>query len=208
MGSQVDKIKEEINKQTSSELELIEKEINEKIKDIEEATEKEIEKIVSSIEESGKSNAENQAKRELGKVRLEAKMKYLSEKEKGVNDVFSEGKEKLKALTQTPEYSNILSELIISAGVSLGGGNLTVNLLKSDVSKVNLNELAKKIASKTGNETTLISGEKEPETKYGGVMILKQYDDDTHVWVDNTFEAIIERRRDNIRSEVSKILFS
>lgn len=207
MSSQIDKIKQEIEKQTNSELESIENEITKKMKDINEATEKEIAKIVASIEESGKTSAENQAKRELGKARLEAKMKFLAEKENGINVVFEEGKKHLEQLIQAQDYNSILSKLIVSGGCSLEGGNLIVNLLKSDSSKVKLNELAKEIMEKTGNETSLTLGEKEPETKLGGAMLFKQFGDN-YIWVDNTFEAIINRRRDSIRSEVSKILFA
>ena len=207
MSSQIDKIKEEINNQTSSELEILEKEIIEKIGAVEEATKKEIEKIVSRIEESGKSTAENQAKKDLGKTRLDAKMNLLGEKEKGISSVFSEGKQKIKSFTQTNEYNNILAQLIVSAGVSLDGGELTINLLSSDSSKVNTNELAKQISVKTGNETVLKISQKEPRTKLGGAILFKQYDENS-TWVDNTFEAIIDRRHLNIRSEVSKILLS
>ena len=203
MSSSISKIKDEINSQAEQELEKIKQETNEKLLSIEEATKKEIDKIKTSIEEAGKTNAENQAKRELGKTRLTAKMNYLKEKEVGIDNVFNEGKEKIKSLLQTSEYNTILNNLILSAGVALGGGAISVSVLKSDSSKVNTANLAQQITAKTKNQTTITILSTEPNTKIGGAVISK---DD--LWVDNTFESLISRKQESIRAEVSKLLFA
>ena len=98
MSTQIDKIKADIFEQADAEHEKIKSETDEKIKIIHDATEKEINKIKLSIEESNKSKTENQAKRDLGKARLQAKMSYLSEKEKGITSVFEDGKKKVADL--------------------------------------------------------------------------------------------------------------
>lgn len=203
MSTQIDKIKVEIDNQADLELEKIKAETDEKLKIIHEATDKEVAKIKQHIEDTTRSSAESQAKRELGKSRLQAKMIFLAEKEAGINTVFEEGREKIASILQSSDYSTILGNLIVSAGVSLGGGNLTVKVTKADSSKVNVSDLSQKISSKSGNQTAISVEVTELKTKLGGAIIQK-----SDLWVDNTFEAIIERRSESIRAEIAKILFS
>lgn len=203
MSKQIDKIRVEIDSQADSELAKINAETAEKIKIINEATEKEIAKIKQTIEESNRSKAENQAKRDLGRSRLQAKMTFLDEKEAGIQSIFEEGRKKIASLVQSADYTQILSDLIVSAGVTLNGGNLTVSVTKADASKVNAGELGQKISSKTGMQTTLKLDSEEPKTKLGGAVIKKE-----DLWIDNTFEAIIERRTESVRAEIAKILYA
>ncbi len=203
MSTQIDKIKVEIYNQADLELEKIKAETDEKLKIIQEATDKEVTKIQQHIEDTTRASAESQAKRELGKSRLQAKMTFLAEKEAGINAVFEEGKKTIASLLQSPDYPSILANLIVYAGVSLGGGNLTVNVTKADSSKVKVSDLAQKITSKCGNQTAISVEPAELKTKLGGAIIKK-----SDLWVDNTFEAIIERRTESIRAEIAKILFS
>ena len=202
-SSQIDKIKVEIDNQADIELEKIKAETEEKLKIIHEATDKEVAKIKQHIEESSRSQNENQAKRELGQSRLHAKMTFLAEKESGITAVFEEGKKKIVTLVQSSEYGTILGNLIVSAGITLGGGNLTLTVAKADASKVNVSDLAQRVSSKTGNQTSITIDSTELKSKLGGAIVKKP----DH-WVDNTFEAIIERRTESIRAEIAKILFS
>ena len=203
MSKQIDKIKVEIDSQADSELEKINAETAEKIKIITEATEKELAKIKQTIEESNRSKSENQAKRDLGRSRLQAKMTFLDEKEAGIKSVFEEGRKKVVSVAQSSEYPKILSDLIVSAGVSLNGGNLVVSVTKADASKVNAGEIGQKISSKTGTQTSVIVNGEDLKTKLGGAIVKK---DD--IWIDNTFEAIIERRTESVRAEIAKILYA
>ena len=203
MSTQIDKIRVEIYNQADLELEKIKAETNEKLKIIQEATDKEVSKIKQHIEDTTKSSSESQAKRELGKSRLQAKMSFLAEKEAGINTVFEEGKKKIASLLQSSDYSNILGNLIVSAGVSLGGGNLKIKVTKAVSSKVNVSDVTQKISSKTANQTSISEESTEMKTILGGVIIQK-----SDLWVDNTFESIIERRSESIRAEIAKILYS
>lgn len=202
MSSQIDKIRVEIDNQADIELEKIKAETDEKLKIIHDATEKEVAKIKQHIEESSRSQNENAAKRELGRSRLQAKMSFLAEKEAGITTVFEEGKKKIAALVQSSEYGTILANLILSAGITLGGGNLNLTLAKADTSKVNVSDLAQKISSKTGTQTSISIDSTELKSRFGGVIVKK-----SDLWVDNTFEAIIERRTESIRAEIAKLLF-
>ncbi|MHA2366526.1 MAG: V-type ATP synthase subunit E, partial [Candidatus Hodarchaeales archaeon] len=188
MNSSVEKITDQILAEATIEFEIINTETQEKTKEIQLATEKEIEKIKSSIVESGKGMLENESKRTLGQSRLEAKMNFLNAKEEGLQVIFTEGKLKLTSLTNSSEYSKIIADLAITAGLALGGGDLTLSLREIDKSKVNLDSLSREISEKSGIPSKLTI-ESSITTKLGGLIINKG-----DIWVDNTFEAIIDRR--------------
>ena len=117
--------------------------------------------------------------------------------------MFHRHPQKISSLLQSSDYSTILGNLIVQAGSSLGGGNLEVSVTKTDASKVNVNDLAQKISSKTGTQTTITHNPQDIKTRLGGAIVKK-----SDLWVDNTFESIIERRNESIRAEIAKILFS
>jgi vacuolar-type H+-ATPase subunit E/Vma4 len=138
----------------------------------------------------------------LGKSRLESKMILLNEKENKVKMVFAEVENKLKSFTQTGDYSSTLLNLAVSGGVALDGGDLTVLLRKEDVSKFNKDEAVQKIKELTNTEVTVTISPEESKTKIGGLFIQK-----INIFVDNTFESIIQRRNAKLREIVSEILF-
>ncbi|MHA1983604.1 MAG: V-type ATP synthase subunit E, partial [Candidatus Hodarchaeales archaeon] len=154
------------------------------------------------ILEKNRSTIEAENKRMLGKSRLESKMILLNEKENKVKMVFAEVENKLKSFTQTGDYSSTLLNLAVSGGVALDGGDLTVLLRKEDVSKFNKDEAVQKIKELTNTEVTVTISPEESKTKIGGLFIQK-----INIFVDNTFESIIQRRNAKLREIVSEILF-
>jgi vacuolar-type H+-ATPase subunit E/Vma4 len=116
--------------------------------------------------------------------------------------VFDEVVSKLKSFTQSGDYSSTLRNLAVSGGVALEGGDLTVLLRKEDVSKFNKDEAVQKIKELTNTEVTVTIRPEESKTKIGGLMIEKG-----NIFVDNTFESIIQRRNAKLRETVTEILF-
>lgn len=201
MSDRVQKITEQIMSEAAKESSLIQDRSQHQIAEIENAAQKEIGKIRSRIEESGKNNIDNQNKRLLGQARLNAKMKLLNAQQVGLDEVFAHGKLKLEDLNKSNEYSSILADLTIVAGIALGGGDLQISVRKMDTSKLSVDVVTKKITDETGVSTKL-SLDNVTNTKFGGVIAKKG-----EIWVDNTFESIIDRREDVIRNEIAKILF-
>lgn len=197
-----DKLKAEIMASAEEEKKKIQSQTQERVEQIRAQAQSEIDKIKSKIEDSGRSLAETEANRMLGMARLDEKMRLLAAKEKGVDKVFEAGVAELRSLVQTPTYAEILGKMIVSAGVALAGGDLLVSLRSEDKTKVNPETLAKQISSKTGVSTKLQLTD-PPKTSIGGVVVRKGA-----LWVDNTFESIMDRRHESVRQAVAKVLYS
>jgi vacuolar-type H+-ATPase subunit E/Vma4 len=198
----IDKIVQEIVSTAEIEREKIEKKAKNKITELNDTASKDLDRIRNQILEKNRSTIEAENKRMLGKSRLESKMILLNEKENKVKMVFAEVENKLKSFTQTGDYSSTLLNLAVSGGVALDGGDLTVLLRKEDVSKFNKDEAVQKIKELTNTEVTVTISPEESKTKIGGLFIQK-----INIFVDNTFESIIQRRNAKLREIVSEILF-
>jgi vacuolar-type H+-ATPase subunit E/Vma4 len=200
--SNIDKIVQEIVSSAEKEKEEIEKSGKSKINEINDAASKNLDRIRNQIVEKNKSSIEAENKRMLGKSRLESKMKLLNEKENKIKMVFDEAIEKLKSYTQTSDYGATLTNLAVSGGSALEGGDLTILLRKEDVSKFNKDESAQKIKEITNSQVSLTVSSEEPKTRIGGLIVQKE-----GIFVDNTFESIIHRRNAKLREKVTEILF-
>ena len=97
-----------------------------------------------------------------------------------------------------------MENLIIEAGIILGGNKLEVVLNAQD-SKISLklNKLTKKISARTKTEIKLKLSKEKIRT-IGGAM-LKTSDD--KIIMDNTFEDILNQREKSLKAKISKILF-
>jgi vacuolar-type H+-ATPase subunit E/Vma4 len=150
--------------------------------------------------------AENDADIIRGKVATDIKRRagwiVLSEKNRLITNVLDEVKNRLVNLKKS-EYVPVLEKLIVDAGTVLDGGMLEVVLNESDPNLVKLNTLEKKISERSGVDTQLKFSEQK--TKAVGVIV-KTTDD--RIFVDNTFEAILSRRKRELRFKIARILFS
>ncbi len=129
----------------------------------------------------------------------------LSRKGEIIATVMKEAKKRLQNLTQTKKYVPLLENLIIEAGVILGGNKLEV-VLNSQDSKLflNLNKLAKKISAITKTKSSLTLS-KEKIRVIGGAIVKTS---DGKIIMDNTFDDILKQREKILKSKISKILFN
>ena len=152
--------------------------------------------------------AENEAAVIKGRVTTDIKRRagwmVLSEKERLVTSVLNEVKNRLVNLQKSEEYLPVLEKLIVDAGTVLDGGTLEVMLNKNDSSlPLKLNKLEKKIADRAGVKTRLKISKQQ--IKAVGVIVKTN---DGKIFVDNTFEAILNRRERELRLKIARILFS
>jgi vacuolar-type H+-ATPase subunit E/Vma4 len=151
--------------------------------------------------------AENDAIIIRGKVLTDTKRNagwlVLSEKNRLISNILDEVKNRLVNLKKS-EYVPVLGKLIVDAGIVLGGGTLVTMLNENDSSlPLEIEELEEKIADRTGVKTQL----KISKQKLDGFgVIVKTVDD--KVFVDNTFEAILNRHEKELRLKIARILFS
>ncbi len=151
--------------------------------------------------------AENDAEIIRGKVSTEIKRKagwiVLSEKNRLISSVLDEVKKRLEKKQDSENYAKILENLIIDAGVVLGGGILEVILNQNDPKTIiDFDKLEKRISKLTGVQSKVKVSKKQ--TKNVGVIVKTI---DGKVIVDNTFKSIINRRENELRLKISQIIF-
>ena len=128
----------------------------------------------------------------------------LSEKNRLINNVLDEAKNRLLNLQNSENYVQILEKLIVNAGKVLGGGKLEVVLNEKDLKlPINFYKLEKEISEKSCVQSQLKVSDQQ--TKSIGVIV-KTFDD--QIFVDNTFETILKRREKEFRLGISRILFN
>lgn len=151
--------------------------------------------------------AENDAEIIRGKVSTEIKRKagwiVLSEKNRLISSVLDEVKKRLEKKQDSENYAKILENLIIDAGVVLGGGILEVILNQNDPKTIiDFDKLEKRISKLTGVQSKVKVSKKQ--TKNVGVIVKTI---DGKIIVDNTFKSIINRRENELRLKISQIIF-
>lgn len=123
-----------------------------------------------------------------------------------IDDTFKKAKEKLQKYAEKPAYEATLNNLIIEAGVALGGGELVVKLDEKDkkrMSKRVLEKLSKEIQKRTKTETKIVVGEATIKAVGGAIISTTKQ----RATVDNTFEARLERMKEEAKAELETILF-
>jgi vacuolar-type H+-ATPase subunit E/Vma4 len=152
--------------------------------------------------------AEQEAKAEKARheanTKLKAKYRLLEAKENLLNSTLNSAYEKVKAKTKGKAYADILLRLAVEAGVTLGEEDLELVLPKGQGNIITPAQVAAAISKETGQKTS-VKAAKDTLSASGGVTMRIT---EGSKWVDNTFEARIERQGNAVRDKASEILFS
>ncbi len=111
----------------------------------------------------------------------------------------------LQKYTKSKEYGKTLENFFKEAAIAIGGGDLILWLRNEDKQLFpaeKLSSLSKEVEKETGNATTVKLADGSLKTLGG----LKLEAADGSVWVDNTFEARIERQYDDLRVAIMQAL--
>ncbi|TFG28018.1 hypothetical protein EU528_11880 [Candidatus Thorarchaeota archaeon] len=148
-----------------------------------------------------------QAKSELAKyeasAKLQGKYKMLEAKDAIITDILSDTQEKIEGIVGKAEYKKVLTRLIIDACKALADDELDLILPKNHASHIDLAEIEQAVAKERGKKTKLTISKETVRSK-GGVII--RTTDGTR-WVDDTFEARLERLESKARDTIASILF-
>lgn len=186
-----EKIKAEAREKT----EEILKEAEERAKEMKE---KELEKIKQRTEET--------RQQDIAEKKVDYHRRVQNYKSELIDDTFDKVQEKLRDYVKKPAYQETLSDLIIEAGTTLGGGNLVIQLNEADkkrMSEDQLERISEEITEKTHTETEITVEEDTINTIGGAIVTLS----DQKATIDNTFEARLERVKETGKPEVETILF-
>ncbi len=192
-----------INAKTAEkEKEIIsEAERHKKIK-LEEATRRADEKA-STITKKAELQTKSELSKYTASAKLKSKYRMLETKDVLINEVLTTVEKQMESIIGKAEYKKVLSRLIVDGCKTLSEDKLELIFPKGHASYVDIAEIEKVIAKEIGKKTKLTIS-KETKRSKGGVIIRTL---DNRRWVDNTFEARLERFGNTVRDTISKILF-
>ncbi len=183
-----EKILERIKKDSEKEINQILKEAKKQAASIIDIARKGAEVESEKILSSGKNQGENIKKILVSKANQDAKREIMKAREKIIEECFAKAQRRLSTLKEA-EYKKIVTKLI-EAGLKKLDGQCTIVVSR---------DIDRKIAKGMGLKVT------ETVEASGGVILKSS---DGGITLDNTFEGILKRKKDEIRIKVGKLLFS
>jgi vacuolar-type H+-ATPase subunit E/Vma4 len=202
--SGIEGIIEIINKKTAEK----EKEIIHEAEKVKKLRLEDAEKKAKETSDEITKRAELQAKAEMARYEASAKLKskyqLLRSKEQLIADVLDTATKKLFGIVGKDEYKKVLTKLAVDGGINLNSDALELILPKNHSTYIDTTEVERAVSKGTGKKTK-VSISKETLRAKGGVMIRMP---DTTKWVDNTFEARMERLEEKARTLIATTLFA
>jgi len=155
----------------------------------------------------GEQEAGQESQRIVAEARIRARRAEMDAREEVLQQAFARAQHMLKgAATQGAAYQATLERLICAAAISSGADSLEVLVNQRDralLSQADLSRIAARVAGEQGRAAALICAPESPACM-GGVVLRST---DGSVRVDNTFEARLERFRQDLRTQAARLLF-
>ena len=184
----VEKITQQIKKDSEKEVKQILSDAQKQAKQILEEAKKEAQNEAEKILENGKKQSENVGKILVSKAHQESKRAMMNAKEGIIEECFIKAHSKFSKLNEA-EYKKTVRTLIEN-GIKKIGGDCQILVSRST---------DKKIVQDIGLNVT---GNVEAS---GGIILLSK---NGKITLDHTFDGILKREKDRIRIKVGKLLFS
>lgn len=201
----LNKFKAAIEEQAQEKASKIIADAKEKVEQIISEQKKEIDQLKREIISSMESEAKLAKIREVSRKKQALRMDYLETREQLMQEIDVEIKSKLLSFTQTDKYPIFLKSEVEKCALAIGGGSLEIILRsedKSHISSDSLKSIAKMVEKETGIESTLkLSG--EILDNIGGFKMVRT---DGKLFIDNSFEARLERNQEDARVAILNIL--
>ncbi|MHA2187555.1 MAG: V-type ATP synthase subunit E [Candidatus Thorarchaeota archaeon] len=160
--------------------------------------------IRKELIEKAEQEAKAEKARHEANTKLKAKYRLLEAKENLLTSTLNTAYEKVKAKSKGKAYADILLRLAVEAGITLGEKDLELVLPKGQGNIITPAQVGAAISKETGQKTTVKVAKDTLRASGGAVMRITE----GSKWVDNTFEARIERQEITVRDKASEILFS
>lgn len=156
------------------------------------------ERIRTELLEKAKTVGERLSEEQLAEVKIKAKIEWMERREKLLESVFQTARAGIKGLIDTPEYPQALLGLITDAIRQVQSKKVVLHLDHASLGFIN-KDILNNLRSNLGVEIEL-----GDEIQSGIGVIVS--DIDGHRIFDNTLESRLNRKMENLRSEVYKIL--
>jgi V/A-type H+-transporting ATPase subunit E len=191
----VDKIISKIESDAKAEAQRIKADARQEAKRILDDARERGEREHSKILGRGKKDIDTLVNRIKSGARIDARRTVIGTKNQVISRCFAEAREALSKLTNTKKYENVLRNLITD-GAKLVGNDVILLSNKKD------KHIVRKVISSMPKGAKISVGKESIDTM-GGVAVKSKSGD---VMVNNTFEARLERQKNELRYEISKIL--
>ena len=182
-----EKIIQRIQKDTEKQIQHMMEESEKQVKAIIQKAKEDAKQDAETIIRNGEIDSENSKKIMISKATQDIRRDMMNAKEEMIERCFSEALEKLKNLPDA-SYRAFVKTLIQTGKKRLG------NQCSVSVSRAIDSEIAKE-------ENVSVRGTIH---SIGGVIL---YAPDDKITIDNTFEGLLNRKKDDIRIQVGKLLF-
>ncbi len=183
-----EKIIAKIQQDAKQQLTTIQKEAEKKAQIIHDRLVDTAKQQAEHITTQGKQDAEHLKHIKIAQANQEIKRRLMAAREELIDQCFTQAQQRLKDLHQK-KYQEIVSQLVADGKKKLGD-DCSVRISRDE---------DKKIIEKHG---LTVQGSVDAS---GGVILVSS---DGNVTLDNTFEGILRRKKDSIRIQVGKLLFS
>ncbi|MHA1995448.1 MAG: V-type ATP synthase subunit E [Candidatus Hodarchaeales archaeon] len=160
--------------------------------------------LMQKVEKEKLESQEIEVQRELSRIRIKSKIELENLKESLIQEIFDDSIAKIRQMREQKDkrYLKALSELVVLSGTILEGGEMNVTLHPGDAETIDRNSLEAEVAKKTGTSTKLNISSSEQDFINGGVISKKGF-----LTVNNTFNAIFDRRKEVIRNKLNSVIF-
>ncbi|MFX1576648.1 MAG: V-type ATP synthase subunit E [Promethearchaeota archaeon] len=151
-----------------------------------------------------KQMAQASGDRLIGKARNDAHMRTMNAKANMITQAFDQARKRFEKERGTAKYKTFLKNLIINAGIQIGGGELVILARKEDrpvISKIT--GLGTAISKGAGQSAKVAVG-KEVVDMLGGVMVQNK---EGNITVDYRIETLLNQIEEKDRNGIAKILF-
>jgi len=136
----------------------------------------------------------------VDRAALESKRRIAEAKETLLEEIFKLGMERLQAFRYKSDYPAWLRSLLLKALQELTGESLRI-LANPEEAQWLISELLTKVGQETGAHLEL---ELDAEVPPGGFIAVRK---DGRMRLDQTFQGIINRQRERLRSEIAQRLW-
>ncbi|MBN1572020.1 MAG: hypothetical protein JW984_02365 [Deltaproteobacteria bacterium] len=151
---------------------------------------------------TGKQLGEKEKQKLLSTAEMEVKKIVLNSKETLIEETFRRARQEFNELKKTKKYKDILIKQVESSIAELEGKEFTVDVYEGEGLALT-NEIVQRIAKNTKKKGLKITLNEVSEDM-GGVIVREK---GGKVSIDNTFDSILDRKRNEIRVRISEILF-
>lgn len=146
------------------------------------------------------ARVQHEARNRVDRASLESRRRVAEAKEAALARLFALAGQRLLAFRASPQYRDWLRQMLSMAVRDLGGGSLRIQINPEEADRLS-GDLLGAISQETGARLEVVP---DPDVPPGGFIAATA---DGRLRYDATFQGILNRKQDGLRSELAKMLW-